>query len=287
MKPKSLFGLLGITVTFVLPLISMPRAEADTILYGSTGNLNSNGGGRLYSIDVTTESITLIGNTGFDRLGAIAFNSSGVLYGATGGSTPGSTLLTIDPNTGMATVVGLISDRNIGVDGLRFDSQNNLYGAAYDGSIFTGVLVTIDPSNGNVLTSVTLMGSGNSFAPGIAFSSAGTLYASRGNALGRTEDFDLLNRTTGQLTPIGPMEAVISDIVFAANGVLYGSSPDGTLYSINPATGMKTALFDMGIQNISGLATIVPEPSSFVLIALGSALLLILLARRARNSSAR
>jgi len=279
MKPKSLLGLLGITVSFVLALISMPRAEADTILYGSTGNLNSNGGGRLYSIDVTMQSVTLIGNTGFDRLGAIAFNSSGVLYGASGGSVPGSTLLTIDPVTGMATVVGLISDRNIGVDGLRFDSQNNLYGAAWNGS--TGVLVTIDPSNGNVLTSVTLMGSGNSFAPGIAFSSAGTLYASRGNASGRTEDFDLLNRTTGQLTPIGPMDTVISDIAFAANGVLYGSSPDGMLYSINPATGMKTALFDTGIQNISGLATIVPEPSSFVLIALGSALLLILVPWRA------
>jgi hypothetical protein len=287
MKPKSL-GLLGITVTFVLALISIPRAEAaDTILYGSTGNFNSNGGGRLYSIDVTTQSVTLIGNTGFDRLGGIAFNSSGVLYGASGGSIPGSTLLTIDPNTGMATVVGLISDRNIGVDGLRFDSQNNLYGTAYNGSISTGVLVTINPLNANVLTSVTLMGSGNSFAAGIAFSSAGTLYASRGNASGRLEDFDLVNPMTGQMTPIGPMETVISDIAFAANGVLYGSSPDGMLYSINPATGMKTALFDTGIPNIAGLATIVPEPSSFLLMALGSVLLLILLVRRARNSSAR
>jgi outer membrane protein assembly factor BamB len=108
-----------------------------------------------------------------------------------------------------------------------------------------------------------------------------------GNAFGRLEDLDLINPTTGQMTPIGPMETVISDIVFAADGVLYGSSPDGMLYSISPATGMKTALFDTGILSISGLAAIVPEPSSFLLMALGSVLLLILLIRRARNSSTR
>jgi outer membrane protein assembly factor BamB len=284
MKPKSL-GLLGITVTFVLALISIPRAEAaDTILYGSTGNLNSNGGGRLYSIDVTTQSVTLIGNTGFDRLGGIAFNSSGVLYGASGGSIPGSTLLTIDPNTGMATVVGLISDRNIGVDGLRFDSQNNLYGAAFDGSISTGVLVTIDPSNANVLTSVTLMGSGNSFAAGIAFSSAGTLYGSRGNSAGHLEDLDLINQGTGQMTPIGSMTAVISDIAFSLDGTLYGSSPNGDLYSINPVSGDKTFLFNTGINSLSGLTTAVPEPSTFLLLAIAAAVFFVVMRCRARRS---
>jgi len=134
---------------------------------------------------------------------------------------------------------------------------------------------------------VTLMGSGNSFAAGIAFFISGDAVWVGGNAFGRLEDLDLINPTTGQMTPIGPMETVISDIVFAADGVLYGSSPDGMLYSISPATGMKTALFDTGILSISGLAAIVPEPSSFLLMALGSVLLLILLIRRARNSSTR
>jgi hypothetical protein len=251
---KHCFRLLGITVVFILAFISMPRADADTILYGSTGNFNSQGGGRLYGIDVTTQNVILIGNTGFDRLGGIAFDSNGSLYGVSGGSAAQGTLLTIDQITGVATVVGLISDPNLGVDGLRFNSQGVLYGSAYDNINGVGVLVTIDPSNASILSSLTLMGSGNSFAPGIAFDVADVLYASRGNAAGRLEDIDLVDQVTGVLTPIGPMEVVISDIVFSPDGTLYGCSPTGDLYSINPVTGVKTLLFNTGINNLAGLA---------------------------------
>jgi len=253
---KHCVRLLGITVTFILALISMPRAEAQTILFGSTGNVNSNGGGRLYRIDVTTQSVVLIGNTGFDRLGGIAFNNNnGILYGVSGGSSGQGTLLTIDTATGVATTIGLISDPNAGVDGLRFNSQGVLHGSAYDTINGVGVLVTIDPSNANILSSLTLMGSGNSSCAGIAFDPTDVLYGSRGNAAGRQEDIDLVDQVTGELTPIGPMEAVISDIVFAADGTLYGSSPAGDLYSINPVTGAKTLLFNTGINNLAGLAT--------------------------------
>jgi len=116
------------------------------------------------------------------------------------------------------------------------------------------VLVTIDPSNANVLTSLTLMGSGNSFCAGIAFDPTDVLYGSRGNAADRLEDIDLVDQVSGELTPIGPMEAVISDIVFAADGTLYGSSPTGDLYSIDPVTVAKTLLFNTGITQLSGLA---------------------------------
>jgi hypothetical protein len=150
----------------------MPRAEADTFLYGSTGDTNFNGGGRLWLIDVTTQNATLIGNTGFDRLGGIAFDSNGTLYGISGGAThPPSTLMTIDPNNGDATVIGSISDPTLGVDGLRFNSQGVLYGAAWDTVNGVGKLLTIDPSNGNILSSLTLLGDGDSFCAGIAFDS--------------------------------------------------------------------------------------------------------------------
>jgi hypothetical protein len=99
--------------------------------------------------------------------------------------------------------------------------------------------VIIDPSNAKILSSLTLMGSGNSFADGIAFAPTGVLYASRGNAVGRSEDIDVVDQNTGVMTPIGPMEAVISDIVFALDGTFYGSSPNGDLYSIDPDTALK------------------------------------------------
>ena len=225
-----------------------------TLLYGSTGGANASGGGRLWLIDVTNHSANLIGNTGFDRLGAIAFDSTGTLYGVSGGSAFRGTLMTINPTNGTPTVIGLLSDSNAAVDGLRFNSQGVLYGSSYDGSQSVGKLLTIDPSNANVLSSKTLVGSGNSFCPGIAFNSTNVLFASRGNASGRLEDIDLVDQVTGVLTPVGPMEAVISDIAFSPDGTLYGSSPTGDLYSINPVTGAKTLLFNTGITQLSGLA---------------------------------
>jgi subtilisin family serine protease len=231
------------------------------LLYGSTGGLNSAGGGRIWLIDVTNQTETLIGDTGFDRIGAIAFSSNGTLYGVSGASSVQGTLMTIDPTNGTPSVIGLLSDPNAAVDGLRFNSEGVLYGGSFNNSTGVGELLTIDPSNAQVLTSVTLVGSGNSFCPGIAFDSSDVLYGSRGNSSGRTEDLDLIDQATGVLTPIGPMEAVISDIVFAPDGTLYGSSPTGELYSIDPATGTKTLLFNTGIAQLSGLAATPASPT--------------------------
>src|SRR5207302_5667352 len=231
------------------------------LLYGSTGGDNVNGGGRLWLIDVPNQSATLIGNTGFDRLGGIAFDSNGTLYGVSGGSVGGGTLMTIDPLAGAATHIGPISDPNVGVDGLRLNSEVVLYGGAYNNTKGVGQLLTIDPSNANILSSLTLVGSGNSFCPGIAFDPLGVLYGSRGNSSGRLEDIDLIDQVAGVLTPVGPMEAVISDIVFAPDGTLYGCSPTGELYSIDPVTGAKTLLFNTEILQLSGLAASPASPT--------------------------
>src|SRR4029434_2689911 len=106
-------------------------SPTDTVLYGSTGGDNAPGGGRLWVIDVTTQSASLIGDTGFDRLGGITFDSNGTLYGVSGGSANQGTLMTIDPTNGTATVIGLLSDPNAAVDGLRFNSQGVLYGGSF------------------------------------------------------------------------------------------------------------------------------------------------------------
>ena len=219
------------------------------LLYGSTGGDNASGGGRLWLIDVPNQSATLIGDTGFDRLGGIAFDSNGTLYGVAGGSANPGTLMTIDPLTGVATVIGSISDPDAHVDGLRFNSQGVLYGSAYNDINVVGVLVTIDPSNGNVLSSLTLVGSGNSFCPGIAFDPLDVLYGSRGNSSSRTDDFDLVDQVTGVLTPIGPMEAVISDVVFSPDGTLYGSSPRETSTRSIQSPGPKRSCSTQVLRN--------------------------------------
>jgi plastocyanin len=228
-------------------------SASDTILYGSTGGDNASGGGRLWLIDVTIQSASLIGDTEFDRLAGIAFDSNGTLYGVSGGAVNPCTLLAIDPSNGNATVIGPISDPTLGVDGLQFNSQGVLYGAAWDTVNSVGKLLTIDPSNGDVLSSLTLLGDGDSFCAGIAFDSKDLLYGSRGNG-SRDEDIDLIDPVTGVMTPIGPLETIISDVVFSSDGTLYGSSPTGDLYSIDPVTGVKTLLFNTGIDRLSGLA---------------------------------
>ena len=251
------FAHCAIGMTGVINVVS----PSDILLYGSTGGDNATGGGRLWLIDVTTQSASLIGDTGFDRLGGIAFDGSGTLYGVSGASAQQGTLMTINPANGTATVIGLLSDPNAAVDGLRFNSQGVLYGGSFNNSKGVGQLLTIDPSNGDVLSSLTLVGSGNSFCPGIAFDSLDILYGSRGNSSGRLEDLDLIEQITGVLTPIGPMEAVISDIAFTQDGTLYGSSPTGDLYAIDPVTGTKVLLFNTGITQLSGLAAAPASPT--------------------------
>ena len=230
-------------------------------LYGSTGGDSGNGGGQLWLIDLTNHTASLIGKTGFGHLGGIAFDSNGTLYGVSGGSANPGILLTIDPTNGQAKDIGTISDPDTHVDGLRFNSQDLLYGSAYNDIDAVGVLVTIDPANGDILSSLTLMGSGNSFCAGIAFDSKDVLYGSRGNSFGHAEDLDIIDQVTGVLTPVGPREAVISDIVFAPDGILYGSSPTGELYTIDPLTGNKTLLFNTSITPLSGLAAAPAGPT--------------------------
>ena len=186
------FAHCAIGMTCVVNVIS----GSDILLYGSTGGDNASGGGRLWLIDVTIQSASLIGDTGFDRLGGIAFDSSGTLYGVSGGSAIQGTLMTIDPTNGAATVIDLLSDPNAAVDGLRFNSQGVLFGGSFNNTKSVGELLTIDPSNAQVLTSLTLVGSGNSFCPGIAFDSKDALYGSRGNSLNRLEDLDLIDQVT-------------------------------------------------------------------------------------------
>jgi PEP-CTERM motif len=224
--------------------------------------------------------VTLIGDTGFDRLGGIAFNTSGVLYGVAGGSASIATLLTINPGTGAATTVGTVSG-GFAVDGLRFDAMNTLYGAEFDISGGVGVLLTIDSTNAGVLSQVTLSGSGNSFIVGLAFSSGGALYGSRGNSSGHTEDLDLIDPATGQLSPLGDATNVISDLVFGSDGFLYGGSSTGSVFRINPNTGTKTLLFSTGLR-LAGLASLpVPEPSTWILLFGGP---LLVVAARIRRS---
>ena len=271
---RNLRALLLLLLTLVASsiLAAHPTPAAGLTLYASTGNDNTPtaGGGRIYKIDITTKTVTLVGNTGLNKLGGIDFNASGVLYGVDGGSFGPSSLYTINPTNAVASLVGAIPNldsdpRGVqGVDAIRFNATGTLYGGGWDSSIVAdppldgrGRLITINPATAAIVIVATQSGSGNAFTPGLAFSPFGVLYGSRGGSTGRTEDLATINPATGVETAIGTGTApnVISDIWFNSDGTLYGGSPNGDLFIIDPATGVKTLLFNTGIR-ISGLTGI-------------------------------
>ena len=257
-----LFLLLTLVASFALA--THPTPAAAVTLYVSTGDANGNGGGRIYRIDTVLQTVTLVGNTGLSRLGGIDFNASGVLYGVDGASVGPSSLYTIDPITAAATFVGAIPNIAAGgvqgVDAIRFSPSGTLYGGGFDPDPplpfnGTGRLVTLNPATAVILTIVTQTGSGNAFTPGLAFDFDGTFYGSRGNATGHTEDLVLINPADGSETPIGEATNVISDIWIQRNGILWGASPSGDLFTIDRTTGDKTFLFNTGVR-IAGLTGI-------------------------------
>ncbi len=82
---------------------------------------------------------------------------------------------------------------------------------------------------------------------------SGWPFGSRGNSLNHLEDLITIDTATGIHTPIGSSTDVISDIAFAPDGTLCGCTPSGAIYTIDPATGVKTFLFNTGIASLSGL----------------------------------
>jgi len=244
---------------------AFPTQALAVVLWASTGNTNTNGGGRIYTIDTVSQAVTLIGDTGLSKTGGLAFGPSGTLFVVSGGSIGPARLYTVNKSNAAVALRGAI-DNIQGVDAIAFDANGTLFAGGWNGT--SGELLTVNPANGANLTSVVMSGSGNNFVPGLDFDPNGVLFGSRGNSSGHTEDLLTINTGTGVHTAIGGTTATISDIAFASDGVLYGGSPNGNLYSINPVTGTKNLLFDTGIR-ISGLTALkVPEPTTLALLAL-------------------
>jgi hypothetical protein len=101
----------------------------------------------LYSIDIDTGALTLVGNTGIDRIMDFAFDAAGTMW-----ATTANELYTIDTSTGtsqhVTTIVGVdtvTNDPNAEIMGIMFDAQDVLYATAF---IEGSPLFTIDTVTG-------------------------------------------------------------------------------------------------------------------------------------------
>jgi hypothetical protein len=249
---------------------AFPNATLGGItLYTSTATGRHSGiPGKIYSIDLDTGEVRLVaeapaGLESSSRLAALDFDRNGVLYVVTGGSIGPAFLLNVDVTTGEVQIVGEIplipsepSDPDADVQGvgaIAFDADGTLYGTQWDESIGNGKLITVNPTNAQLLSERETFGAtGNNWVPGLAFSSDGQLFGSRGDSGGHEEDLVRVAKAIGELTPIGEATAIISDLWFSPDGQLFGSSPDGHLFLVDPVTGAKTIVLTTGLR-MSGL----------------------------------
>jgi hypothetical protein len=273
-------------LSFCLAAALVSSLPAQT-LYVATGSKGAHG--VLYTVNPATAAFTSVGpittSTGAIGMTGIAFDPlNGILYGITGLESPTSprNLVTINPATGAAAIVGTLMDATnpgfaVGLSDISFRSDGMLFG------ISPGTLYTINLGTAAV-TSIGATGE-NPPGGGLAFNPAGVLY-SAGSAVGTV---DTLNTTTGARM-VGPTMTgsphagtlgAMNALAFNSASVLYGTDSDRAqngattvavnLVTINTTTGVVT---NIGVlpNDVDAIAfgPAVPEPSPVALLGAGA-----------------
>lgn len=305
MFPTKFIRPLALCLVLTSIFLSIERADAAPpalpTLYGTTAGTSA--AGQLYIVNPFTGTATFVANlvdgsanpyavTGLGLDGA-----TGVLYGSTSNNsaTAPSSLVTINPATGLVTEIGSFGIAGGTMADLTFDSANSvLYGA----NSANANLYTINTTTG----AATLVGaSGISLTPpptgmGLAQNSSGVVFGAPKNANGNLFTYNTTSgaATSGPLLAGAPFGASgsINALAFGSS-VLYGvdlnrsdsTTPRGSdLITINTTTGAVT---DIGaIMDISGnipffdSLEFVPEPSTWLAAALSLGALILTQKRR-------
>ena len=189
-----------------------------------------------------------------------------VLYGANGaGGNPATSLVTINPATGAATVVGPIG---FSVTGLAVNPLTGvLYGSTGGVSpVSPNSIITINTTTG-AGTLVGATGLGNPVAD-ISFRSDGVLFGWSE----ATDDLVTINTATGVATVVGDSALATfgSGLAFNNTGTLFfaGSGNTGMFRTINPATGLPTNIASLtGSPGAAGnaISSLAVQPGTNVL----------------------
>jgi len=227
------------------------------VCYASTGRSGPTNGA-LLTIDTGTGAGTLIGQTGLDRLPALAINSSREIWGSSGGG--GSQLVRISASDALTQVVAPMRNSANAfplsfVDAMAFGANGVLYAINTGNSLWT-----VSTSTG-FATEIGFTGLPPApFLVGMAFDPrTGRLYASTGG-LGAADQIYELDRMSGAATLVGSTGlggGAIPDVMFQDVGTMFGSKSAGggafNLISIDKTTGAGTVIGDIGFASVSGL----------------------------------
>ncbi len=257
-------------ITAVALLSSLATANADPIAYMGTDT------GEFGTIDLTTGSFSLLGNSGQTLAGMAV--AGGELF-ASAYHTALGTLFTVDPANGTLTTLGN-SDVNIDDFG---STTSGLYAVGVNGNLYS-----FNATNG----AATLIG-----PTGIGFGSwrglstnSSTLYFADGI------DLYTLNTSTGAATLVGDMGGGVEiGALLAEGGVLYGGEevPSLQIDTLDPATGLATSgpplagatghFYALAPNPIPTSPPPVPEPATFGVLGVGIVSLAMLRRGKARS----
>jgi hypothetical protein len=239
------------------------QAAAPGVLYATS---NGTPNGKLYRLDPSSGSATVIGSLGISTIYALAMHPvTHELYGFSGG--PSTTrMYKLSPAFGDAFEVGEIPVGNLraaafaGGDTLYIaDAGNRLYRS------FQGDTTYIGTASGLFYASLAM------------HPVDGTLWASVRPPVGFRDRIYQVNRETGAATLVGPTgdNFPTPGIAFGPGGSLFAlkglSTQINTLLSVNTSTGAGTVLGSAGVSGLQTLAmrfdsvaTSVPEGTALV-----------------------
>lgn len=204
----------------------------------------------LSTIDLATGSATVIGPTGFDDAGGLAFRADGTLFAI---DELTDTLFTVDRTSGAATPVGAL-----GVDvesaGITFGLDGRLWMADFE----TRTLHEVDPATG-LATAIGPFGQTGGFnnaVVGLAANCDGTIYGI-GVAGELGGQLFVIDTATGTATAVGPTvntSGVGQGLARDAAGVLWATAFGGGTFTVDPATGLATpvaAVAPFGFEDLA------------------------------------
>jgi hypothetical protein len=189
---------------------------------------------------------------------------TGVLYGSTGGVS-GTRLLTINPASGLVTVVGSFSAGSATMTDLAFDAAGNLFGIGSSGG---ANLYSINLGTGHA-TQVGPSGVGFTEGGGLAISSDGTFFGTPVPG-----DYGIYDPTSGAYSQIIAPATPAGGGSYAAlafNGsVLYGDNlvaPGGATHLVTIDSSGAVTDIGASVPHLDAIAFApVPEPSTLALL---------------------
>jgi len=208
-----------------------------------------------YSINPTTGAINQIGLTGTYDIESMAMNPiNSVIY-----AIDGDTVGIISVTTGLFTpfVGGVLGNLNgssgirdiSDVDGLTYDTVNNILWASERRTVNNDLLFQIDPATGQFIPDA--FGAGNDYVvvvtpeqdlDDLAIGLDGTLYAISNDGSTGNQSLGTIDKITGVFTPIGDYEIQdVEGLTFTSSGQLMATTGksgknDSEFFSVDPNT---------------------------------------------------